>query len=169
MLRRARKPRLRGQPRPVLPARRPGRVRSARRSHAARRRGDGCRTARATRADRRCRAADVRRAARRATPARGSRFGSPTPSLPLPGYRAAHAGGVVSPDSRRALPRRSDRRAVRAGRSTSPTRGFETSAACTGTAAVSSTSRRGWARRSSPFRFFARPEATELVVRSPER
>ena len=99
--------------------------------------------------------------------ARRRRRRPPDPALPLPGHRAPASRRRLPPRPRRAPPRGSDRASrIPGGRVTLAhlrarvRRGrlpHEPAACCT--------SRRAPARRSCPFRFFARPEVTELVLR----
>ena len=128
---------------------------------------DRGRGSRSPRPDRRSRSTDLR--ALRVPPGRARRPDRrpPHPPLSLPGCRAACSRGLVRPDPRRALPRRSDRRAVpgTAG-CASRTSVRETWKASTATAPTALHVSPGIGTTFVPFRFFARPEVTELVVRS---
>ena len=124
------------------------------------------RAARAARPDRRRRPADVRgpKLPLR-TRSRTSRRTCGSSSATSRESSSASRASSTSCSPGTCTPARSSSR-IRAGGSASRTCALATSRASTTTARRSCTSRPASARRSCPFRLFARPEVTELVVRS---
>ncbi len=166
LLRRPRQPRLRRQPRSVLPARRSEGDRRSRERHAPRRRRRRGRAARAARSDRRRRPAGVRGSKRSSGHARGSTrrtCGSSSATSRESSSASRASSTSCSPGT--CTPARSSCR-IPGGGCGSRTSALATSRASTTTAPTQLHVSPGLGTTFVPFRLFARPEVTELVVRS---